>query len=38
MWDHTKKALILPSLLEGEAHTVWLELSEAEQVDYKVVN
>ena len=27
----------MPTLLEGEALAVWLELSEAEQADYKVV-
>ena len=37
MWDDTLKALTLPVLLEGKAFAVWLELSEAEQADYKVV-
>ena len=36
-WDDTRKALTLPTLLEGEALAVWLELSEAEQADYKVI-
>ena len=31
------KALMLPTLLEGEAIAVWLELSEDEQADYTVV-
>ena len=35
-WDDAKKALKLPTLLEGEALAVWLELSEAEQADYKI--
>ena len=29
------KALKLPTLLEGEALAVWMELSEAEKEDYK---
>ena len=33
-WDDEKKALKLPTLLEGEALAVWLELSEDEQKDY----
>ena len=37
MWDDTLKALTLPTLLEGKAFAAWLELSEAEQADYKVV-
>lgn len=34
-WDDAKKALKLPTLLEGEGLAVWLELSEEEQADYK---
>lgn len=34
-WDDPKKALKLPTLLEGEALAVWLELNEEEQADYK---
>ena len=33
-WDNDKKALKLPTLLEGEALAVWLELTEDEQKDY----
>ena len=33
-WDNEKKALKLPTLLEGEALAVWLELSKDEQKDY----
>ena len=36
-WTDETKALKLPTLLEGEALAVWLEISEAEQADYKVV-
>ena len=36
-WTDERKALTLPTLLEGEALAVWLELNEAEQGDYKVV-
>ena len=35
-WDDAKKALKLPTLLEGEGLAVWLELSEEDQADYKV--
>lgn len=35
-WDDEKKALKLPTLLEGEALAVWLELTEDEQTDYAV--
>ena len=34
-WGDETKAKRLPTLLEGEALAVWLELSEAEQKDYK---
>ena len=34
-WDDEAKAKRLPTLLEGEALAVWLELSEAEQKSYK---
>ena len=33
-WDNAKKALKLPTLLEGEALAVWLELSEEQQETY----
>ena len=33
-WDNDKMALKLPTLLEGEALAVWLELSSDEQKDY----
>ena len=36
-WTDERKAHTLPTLLEGEALVVWLELNEAEQGDYKVV-
>ena len=35
-WDDDKKALKLPTLLEGEALAIWLELTEEEQKDYNV--
>ena len=35
-WDNDKKVLKLPTLLEGEALAVWLELTEDEQKDYAV--
>lgn len=35
-WDNDKMALKLPTLLEGEALAVWLELTEDEQKDYSV--
>ena len=35
-WDDDKKAIKLPTLLEGEALAVWLELNEAKQKDYAV--
>ena len=34
-WSDETKATKLPTLLEGEALTVWLELSEEQQSDYK---
>lgn len=34
-WDDATKAQKLPTLLEGKALTIWLELSEADQKDYK---
>jgi len=34
-WENEAKAKWLPTLLEGEALAVWLELSEAEQKSYK---
>ena len=34
-WENEAKAKRLPTLLEGEALAVWLELSEAEQKSYK---
>ena len=36
-WDNKKKALKLPTLLEGEALAVWLELSKEEQKDYALM-
>ena len=33
-WDNDKMALKLPTLLEGEALAVWLELTVEEQKDY----
>ena len=36
-WTNETKTLKLPTLLEGEALAVWLELSEAEQADYDTV-
>ena len=36
-WTEEVKALKLPTLLEGEALAIWLELSEDEQADYSVV-
>jgi len=33
-WDADKKALKLPTLLEGEALAVWLEMTADEQNDY----
>ena len=35
-WTHGTKALKLPTLVEGEAHVVWLELTESEQADHEV--
>ena len=35
-WDATVKAVKLPTLLEGEALAVWLDLTEEEQADYSV--
>lgn len=35
-WDAQTKALKLPTLLEGEALAVWLDLSEADRKDYQV--
>ena len=34
-WNDEAKAVKLPTLLEGEAIAVWLELSEEEQAEYK---
>ena len=34
-WNNATMTLKLPTLLEGEALAVWLELSDAEQKDYK---
>lgn len=34
-WNDEQKALKLPTLLEGEALALWLELAEEEQKDYK---
>jgi len=34
-WDDETKAIKLPTLLEGEALAVWLELSNEDQADYK---
>ena len=36
-WDNAKMALKLPTLMEGEALAVWLDIAEGEQADYKVV-
>ena len=33
-WDDAKKSLKLPTLLEGEALAVWLELTEEQQETY----
>jgi len=35
-WENEAKAKRLPTLLEGEALAVWLELSEAKQKSYKM--
>ena len=35
-WDAAIKAVKLPTLLEGEALAVWLDLTEEEQADYSV--
>ena len=35
-WDNDKMALKLPTLLEGEALAIWLELTTDEQKDYAV--
>ena len=35
-WDGAKKALKLPTLLEGEALAIWLELSTEQKADYGV--
>ena len=35
-WDDAKKALKLPTLLEGEALAIWLELEEEKQSTYDV--
>ena len=37
-WTDEIKALKLPTLLEGEALAVWLEIPEAEQEDYKTIH
>ena len=34
-WNDETKAIKLPTLLEGEALAVWMELSEEQQSDYK---
>ena len=34
-WDNATMALKLPTLLEGEALSVWLELTDEQQKDYK---
>ena len=35
-WNDAKKALKLPTLLEGEALAVWIELTDNEQKDYTI--
>ena len=35
-WDNDKMALKLPTLLEGEALAVWLDLTDDERKDYAV--
>ena len=35
-WDGAKKALKLPTLLEGKALAIWLELSTEQRTDYAV--
>ena len=35
-WDDAARAAKLPTLLEGEALAIWLELAEDEQGDYEV--
>ena len=35
-WNDKAKAQKLPTLLEGEALAIWLELSEEQKADYKV--
>ena len=35
-WNDEAKARKLPTLLEGEALAIWLELSEEQKADYKV--
>ena len=35
-WDAAKKAKKLPTLLEGEALAVWMELTDGEKNDYSV--
>lgn len=37
MWDDKRQALTLLTLLEGEALSVWLKMSKAEQADCKAV-
>ena len=34
-WDNDLKAKKLPTLLQGEALAIWLEMSEAEKASYK---
>ena len=34
-WNAAKKALKLPTLLEGEALAAWTELTEEQQADYE---
>ena len=36
-WDEARKAVKLPTLLEGEALAIWLDLSDDEQKDYEKV-
>ena len=35
-WNNAKKALKLPTLLEGEALAIWVELTDNEQKDYPI--
>ena len=36
-WTDNTKALMLPTLLEGEASVIWLRLTDEEQGEYKIV-